>query len=330
MIGAIDVQLAALAETKGTRSAYEKAKQARLGALRKKLKAVQEQHGTQSLESELVMIGRDLNVKGMQSLQELGVTGHKHDAFLYSVMSELAAAQVRPVGTRTDAGMLSQALEPLRSGYDLAFRGAVEPFVAGHQQFGPYQVGDRQFGVDRSDGYIYPRSRLTKGAKIEDLNNKFGYDAWKKLKPSDMRAIAADLAHGGKAAAFPEENVAMFLAGMVAEPHRNQVAELTNRLVLSDHTLGDTPVFEQMPMTTGNASSGPRDRTLDASRRGSALASGEATDREIQIARDAFEKAAGQKLDDFIDRRLAEGDSLLEIGLEVKRALEAAIAGDLR
>jgi hypothetical protein len=97
----------------------------------------------------------------------------------------------------------------------------------------------------------------------------------------------------------------MFFAATVSEPYRNRVAEVTNRMIMSDSDRAGVNLYDQAPMTGGGTSSGPRDHSLDESRRGSALSSGKATDKELAYIKDRFRREYGEDMNDRIDRDIA-------------------------
>jgi len=109
-----------------------------------------------------------------------------------------------------------------------------------------------------------------------------------------------------------DETLAIYLAAMVAEPRRNVVTEVTNRLVMGDRNLQSQQALHdngQMPMTRGGSITGSADLSLDPLRRGSNKASGQVTDREIAMAKTYYEQATGKNLTAVIEEKKETADT---------------------
>ncbi len=138
--------------------------------------------------------------------------------------------------------------------------------------------------------------------------------------------VARQLAAGGTVS--NADHLVMFVGSMVAEAHRNAGTNIGNRLALAGFNGdidGAPSVFGHMPMTDGDTVKGPRDRSLDGMRSGSAMSAGVVTDQEIAMMKAAFEKDKKQPLPDFIDKQLADPSKEAEVKKEIKDAIRRQI-----
>lgn len=258
----------------------------------------------------LLTLGREHNIDGLQSRQQLKLKGHEHDSLIYKVLVAVGA-ELRNSGTpELSLGSPQSAVDAARPGYDSALNSA----LASRTQ-ADFPIGGRRFVVDPAGYILVPGA--AKGS--EQYKKGPGGKTVEQLKQIGLR-FAAEIQKGKKDPGLSDQDVQIFLAATLAETRRNNAAEATNRLVFAAG--GSDPVFGKMPMTDGGTSSAPRDRSLDGSRAGLSWSSGEATDKELALIKEWFKTTHNQDLAAYIDAAKSVDPNSPEI--------DAMIEADLR
>jgi hypothetical protein len=262
------------------------------------------------IASDLIGLGRKYDIRSigdedmdLRSKQALGMPGNQHDRFIYAVLTELGTEvangtkeQDQPQDDKVKE-LFEKVLAEGRAGYARASAAGGGTFTfRGHT----FMVEAQAMKGGGSSNYVFPASKAGSG---DGAYKAYGYPKF-EWSVQTLRDIAEKLInHQG----VGEDDLTMFLAALVAEPHRNVVAEVTNLLILGPSTSGDKQAFKanqgEMPMTTGRTIKDPRDTSLDDVRQGSAKSSGAVTDQEVQLAKNYYKKQIGQELSDVIDKR---------------------------
>jgi hypothetical protein len=150
-----------------------------------------------------------------------------------------------------------------------------------------------------SANYIFPATYRSD----QDPASTYGYQNFTSWTIEYVCKLSKQIAEDS----YPDEKtLCIYLAAMVAEPHRNVVAEVTNRLAMGDPALQSAQALHdngQMPMARGGTIRDPADLSLDPLRSGSAKASGQVTDKEVALAKTYYEQATGQDLTAVIEEK---------------------------
>jgi hypothetical protein len=286
-------QVAALeagtADEQATRNLAVKIAQAMIAAARKwKIKGLDS-------ESDL----------GFQSMQGLNMDGHAHDSFIYGALVELGKELATPPkpGSPPPSDNIQAKFEhqlaTARGAYASACASVTPttdaPFSFGHD----FVVHYERMRSGGSANYIFPATYRSDS----DPASTYGYQNFTSWTIEYVCKLSKQIAEGS----FPDaKTLCIYLAAMVAEPHRNVVAEVTNRLVMGDSGLQSAQALHdngQMPMARGGTIRDPADLSLDPLRAGSAKASGQVTDREVAMAKTYYEQATGQDLTAMIEEK---------------------------
>lgn len=264
------------------------------------------------IAQDLIVVGRQYDIRSigdvdmdLRSKQALNMPGHKHDQFIYGILTELGSEVVESGKTAlgqaaqpddSAAKTFERLLASARAGYSAAIHSAEHTFSFGGYTFVVEPQGMSKGG---SANYIFPTSK----AMHPDRYSMYGYPGF-KWSVDQLRGYANALINKQT---LGEDEVTMFLAAMIAEPERNVVAEVTNALVLGPSTPGGAQAFKanggEMPMTTGGTIKDPHDSSLDDVRKGSAKSSGAVTDQEVEMAKTYYKKSTGQDLVDVIESK---------------------------
>jgi hypothetical protein len=170
-------------------------------------------------------------------------------------------------------------------------------------------VDDRIYVYGGTRGVLVPggthrvlnsQSDLSPDNKRDRLQRAYSYDAH-SVPPETFRRLAMNAAYN---VPIGENEGAIFLASMVAEPARNSIAHVTNLLLMRDTSDGNLldakrqPSGTAMPMTAGGTASQtrPRDPDLAGIRGIVELAPQDVTDREIDVVRLQVEARLGRPL----------------------------------
>jgi len=243
-------------------------------------------------------------------LERMGVRGHEHDRFIYEIMVELAEEHLAAPTGAAAVDPLEAVVAPARRAYRAALEGAGP---------NPFEFAGHAFFVHVKSEYIFPAERMA-DADPEAKFHDYAYirPQFAAMSVEQMAEIVTALASNQPVGL---DELTMFLAATLAETHRNHVAEVTNRPGLAGDQ--DAKAFDVFPKTKGSTVTDPRDRSLDDLRVGSRRASGDATDREVAMAKDAFAKITGQ---DLVEVLTGEG-ATPSVRATVKDALRRAMYG---
>jgi hypothetical protein len=270
----------------------------------------------------IVAAGRDANVVGLRSRQELELPGHQHDRLIYDVVAEIAA-EVRTAAPAAATGEVSatafeQMMDGARTAYRTAAGGGANPFdFGGHSLFvggaAAYVVPAAAAaavsapGLHSADNAVRIAAEDARQAALDP----YAYSRFADWTVADLRRIGDAIA-GGRDVSLTQ--AVMFMATMVAEADRNHVADVTNLLLLADPSSEAMPAFGVLPtagnretrppafpMATGGTISDPSDQGLASSMAGSATPAGTVSDQEIDLIKAHYERATGQPLVEAIE-----------------------------
>jgi hypothetical protein len=269
----------------------------------------------------IVAAGRDANVAGLRSRQELELPGHQHDDVIYGIAAEIAAevrATAPPAADDAPATGFEQMMRDARAAYRTAAGGGTNPFdFGGHSLFvggaAAYVVPAASAaaltdpGLHSADNAVRVAAENARQTALEP----YAYSHFSAWTVADLRRIGDAIARGDQVSLT---EAVIFMASMVAEADRNHVADVTNRLLLGDPSAQATPAFgvrptasnprtrpPAFPMATGGTISGPSDPGLASLMAGSATAAGMVSDQEIDLIKAHYERTTGQSLVDAID-----------------------------
>jgi hypothetical protein len=277
--------------------------------------------GFEAAVAIIVAAGRDANVAGLRSRQELELPGHQHDDVIYGIAVEIAAevrAAAPPAAHDAAATGFEQMMRDARAAYRTAAGGGTNPFdFGGHSLFvggaAAYVVPAASAaaltdpGLHSADKAVRVAAENARQAALEP----YAYSHFSAWTVADLRRIGDAIARGDQVSLT---EAVIFMASMVAEADRNHVADVTNLLLLGDPSAQATPAFgvrptasnprtrpPAFPMATGGTISDPSDPGLASLMAGSATAAGTVSDQEIDLIKAHYERATGQPLVDAID-----------------------------
>ncbi|WP_428261546.1 eCIS core domain-containing protein [Haliangium sp.] len=284
-------------------------------------------HLAEEIATALVDLGRRYGIDDLGSLEALDMPENRHDRLIYEILVELKdeylaerdEAAAAPEGE--DAQDMAQMFHRAMAEAEGAYNGASYPSASAYPA-NVFRFRAVDFFVDHQNNYIVPNSRVgnrhveldnhvyacSLGALREasDLNGDtwrrrligaVSYNHYSDMSSATLRAIAATIATGDT---WSEDALTIFLAALIAEPRRNEVANVTNMLVMGD-TDNDGGALERMPMTAGGTDSPNRPRDPNLQGVSNQLPPAFVTDQEVAMAKEYYQRAEGSSLPDDID-----------------------------